>query len=310
MNIAWKQTSAKELLTPYKANKTNYKVFQTKIANDKIPITVVQSPETREIMIVKKNDKGKMIPARLHLGMERTVDLCIATYTMASTDEFKKAINHKYIPEKETISTMLMREPITQSPFLNTFLGSGFQSRLYAAMDIHHVKDKKGLKGLGTKICSYRIDIPEEKTEEVCKDIKLGIFYDSIAGGRNLKAAFDELRSKFVNLEKAVFVSIYATYEGCFRIAEHCSRYGVSTEFFCIHELLKANPENEYDCFYPKWNICKDDEKILRDFYKKAFRKICLGGDFTANTLGIEQAKNVFFEQITELGLNPKDFEF
>ena len=34
-------------------------------------------------------------PARLHLGMPRSVDLCAATYTIASTDEFQKSINHK-----------------------------------------------------------------------------------------------------------------------------------------------------------------------------------------------------------------------
>lgn len=307
MNLTWKQTSKGKILTPYRSTQTNYEIFSTKILDQKVPIYVIQSSDTRDLIIAKKKN-GKLIPARLHLGMERTVDLCSATFTIASTEEFKKAINHEYIPEKEAVSTMLVREPVSQSPFLNTFLGSGFQSRLYAIMDIHHVKDKKGLKGLGAEISSYRIDIPKEKEKEIHNDIKIAILYDSIAGGRNLKIAFTELKKRFSNLEKAVFVSIYATYEGCARIAKSCLKDNVACEFFCMHELLKANPKNQYDCFYPEWNICKKDEKLLKSFYKEKYRNICMGGDFSANTLGVEQAKSVFLEQIKNIDLNPKDF--
>jgi hypothetical protein len=306
MDITWTQTSSGQLQLSHKNSKTNYKVFQTKIFNKTTPISVIQSPETEKIMIAVEEGQ-KLTPARLYLGMDRAIDLNKITHTIASTKEFKKAINHQFIPEKESISVMLMRETLAQAPFLNMFLGSNFQSRLYVVMDIHHVKDKKGLKGLGTKVCTYRIDIPKDQEEKISKDIKLAIFYDSIAGGRNLKKAFQELKEKFVNLEKAVFVSIYATYEGCLRIAKCCKQNGVESEFFCAHELLKANPINQYDCFYPPWNIEKNDEKILKSFYGKEYRNICLGGDFTANIFGTEQAKDVFYSQISELGLKMED---
>ena len=100
------------------------------------------------------------------------------------------------------------------------------------------------------------------------------------------------------NLNKVIFVSIYATYEVCKRIAECCRKQGAQLIFFCAHELLKANSVNEYDCFYPVWNISKDDESVLNSFYGKNFREICVGGDFTANVFGVEQAKDVFFSQI------------
>ena len=203
MKITWKQTSSDELVLPYKNTTTSYKVFVTNILANTTPIYVIQSPETKRIMIAK-NEEEKLVPARLYLGMKRAIDLNNITHIIASTQEFKQAINHKYIPQEQSISAMLMRETVAQAPFLNMFLGSNLESRLYAIMDIHHVKDKKGLKGLGTKICTYRIDIPEKQKRDISKEIKLGIFYDSIAGGRNLKKAFEELKSKFVNLEKNV----------------------------------------------------------------------------------------------------------
>ncbi|OGC43190.1 hypothetical protein A3K02_02490 [candidate division WS6 bacterium RIFOXYD1_FULL_33_8] len=199
---------------------------------------------------------------------------------------------------------MLIREPIAQSPFVNTFLGSGFESRLYAVLDVHHVEDKDGVKGLSGKVCTYRIDIPKEKSEEIHNDIKLGILYDSIAGGRNLIAAIDNLKDRFKNIEKFTILSVYASYQGCKRINQHCKELGVECEFFCMHELLNASPLNEYDCFYPKWNITKEDEELLKIFYKEKFRNICMGGDWTANSLGYEQAESVFKMQMNDLGLS------
>jgi hypothetical protein len=299
MNITWTNTSSGKLQTPYTKSQTNYKVFKADTQED---IYVIQSEETKSLVIAHNKD-GKLIPARLHLGMERARELCAATYTIASTNEFKIAINHKYTPHKEAISAMLIREPIAQSPFINTYLGSGFESRLYGILDVHHVEDKDGIKGLSGKVCTYRIDIPQEKSEEIHRDIKLGILYDSIAGGRNLIAAIDNLKDRFKNIEKFVILSVYASYQGCKRINDRCKELGVKCEFFCMHELLNASPLNEYDCFYPLWNICKEDEEILKTFYKEKFRDICLGGDWTANTLGTEQAISVFESQMRDLGL-------
>ena len=299
MNITWKNTSSGQIQTPYNNSPTNYKVYK---ADLDIDIYVIQSQETKSLIIAHEKE-SKLIPARLHLGMARAKDLCSATYTIASTDEFKKAINHKYIPQKQAISAMLIREPIAQSPFINTYLGSGFESRLYAILDVHHVEDKDGIKGLSGKVCTYRIDIPDEKSEDIHNDIKLGILYDSIAGGRNLIAAIDNLKNRFKNIEKFTILSVYASYQGCKRIYETCNALGVECEFFCMHELLNASPLNEYDCFYPLWNICKEDEDILKTFYKEKFRDICLGGDWTANTLGYEQAESVFKTQMDNLGL-------
>lgn len=300
MNITWKNTSFGQINTPYSSAPTNFKVYK---ADSEIDIYVIQSEETKSLIIAHEKD-GKLIPARLHLGMERAKELCSATFTIASTDEFKKAINHKYTPNKEAISAMLIREPISQSPFINTYLGSGFESRLYGVLDVHHVEDKDGIKGLSGKVCTYRIDIPQEKSDEIHRDIKLGILYDSIAGGRNLIAAIDNLKNRFKNIEKFVILSVYASYQGSKRIYERCNELGVKCEFFCMHELLNASPLNEYDCFYPLWNICKEDEDILKTFYKEKFRKICLGGDWSANTLGYEQAESVFKKQMEDLGLS------
>jgi len=310
MNITWKKVATEKLTLPHRNIDTSYSLFKTEILEGTVPIYVLQSPETRRVMIGVQDEK-KFIPGRLYLGMPRAIDLSSITYTMASTDAFKSSLNSKYIPEKESISVMLMRETVAQSPFLNVFLGSGYESRLYAVLDIHHVKDKKGLKGLGTRVCTYRIDMPEKEREKISKDIKIGVFYDSIAGGRNLKKAFEELKEDFPNLEKVIFFSIYATYEGCKRISECCKKYGVQPIFFCAHELLKANSVNEYDCFYPVWNISKDDECVLNSFYGKNFREICVGGDFTANVFGIEQAKDVFFSQIKilDVKIQKKIFE-
>lgn len=299
MNITWKNTSSGQLQTPYTQSPTNYKVYK---ADTDIDIYVIQSEETRSLVIAHNKD-GKLIPARLHLGMERARELCAATFTIASTQEFKTAINHKYTPQKEAISAMLIREPIAQSPFINTYLGSGFESRLYGILDVHHVEDKDGIKGLSGKVCTYRIDIPNDKSEEIHQDIKLGILYDSIAGGRNLIAAIDNLKERFKNIEKFVILSVYASYQGCKRINDRCKELGVKCEFFCMHELLNASPLNEYDCFYPLWNISKEDEDILKTFYKEKYRDICLGGDWTANTLGSEQATSVFESQMKALGL-------
>ncbi|MDY0097139.1 MAG: hypothetical protein RBS01_02200, partial [Candidatus Dojkabacteria bacterium] len=191
MPITWEKTSEGSVQTPYIKLPSSFKVFQ--YIND-IKINVIQSEQTRSLIVAHTKKDGTLIPARLHLGMKRVIELCAATYTIASTKEFKKAINHTYIPQKEALSAMLIREPIAQSPFLNTFLGSGFESRLYAVMDVHHVKDEKGIKGVSGRVCSYRIDIPEENNKQIHEDIKIGILYDSIAGGRNLIAAVDDLK--------------------------------------------------------------------------------------------------------------------
>jgi hypothetical protein len=294
MTPTWEVSSRGEVQTPYQNSTSPYSVYKTTIL-EKIPIYVLQSPQTRSLIIEHK-DK----PARLHLGMARSKDLCSATYNIACTKEFKESINHKYVPQKNAISAMLIREPVAQSPFINTYLGSGFESRLYAIMDVHHIEDKDGVKGLSGKVCNYRIDIPDEKSEEIHEDIKLGILYDSIAGGRNLKAAVEDLKKKFKNLERVVFVSVYATQQGCERIAEYCIENNIEPIFFCMHELLNASPVNEYDCYYPTWNICKEDEEILKKYYKEKFREMPMGGDWTANTLGTEQAKSVFQQQIKE----------
>jgi hypothetical protein len=305
MDITWKQTSEGEVITPYKKDPIPYQIFQTQILEQKIPINVVQSEETRRIIVAKKEGE-KYIPARLHLGMPRVIDLCTATYTLASSKEFKDAINHKYIPEKEGLSAMLIREPIPQSPFINSYLGSGFESRLYAVMDVHHVEDESGVKGLAGRVCKYRIDIPESKSKEIHNDIKICILYDSIAGGRNLKAATKHLKERFENLEKVVYVSVYAAYQGCKRLADFCVENDLECEFFCMHELLNASPINEYDCFYPDWNICKEDRDILKGFYGEKHNQIGMGGDWTANALGREQAEDVFRSQLKDLNIDTK----
>ena len=301
MKITWTPSSSGSTKTPYKSSPTPYKTYQTHILGKDIPITVLQSPETKSLLITKGNK-----PARLYLGMARAKDLCNATYTIASTKEFKKAINHKYIPEKNAISVLLIREPLSQSPFINTYMGSGFESRLYAVMDVHHVKDVKGLKGISGRVCSYKIDIPESKSKEIHEDIQLAIIYDSIAGGRNVIASIIELKKRFKNLEKVVLFSVYSTYQGSKRIASVCKKNKLACEFFCMHELLNASPLNEYDCFYPSWNISKEDEDILKTFYGEKYNKICIGGDWTANTLGKEQAIDVLESQLKDLNIEPK----
>ncbi len=299
MKITWTPSSSGSTESPYTSSTIHYRTYQTHVLGKDIPITVLQSPQTRSLLISK--DKK---PARVYLGMARAKDLSIATYTIASTKEFKDAINHKYIPEKNAISAMLIREPLSQSPFLNTYLGSGFESRLYAVMDVHHVEDEKGLKGISGRVCSYKIDIPENKSKEIREDIKLAIIYDSIAGGRNIIASIEELKAKFSNLEKVVLFSVYSTYQGSKRIADICKKNNLKCEFFCMHELLDASPLNEYDCFYPSWNISKEDEDTLKSFYGEKYNKICIGGDWTANTLGKEQAIDVFQSQTKELDID------
>lgn len=299
MKITWTSSSSGSTKSPYTTSTIRYKTYQTDVLGKNTPITVLQSPQTKSLLIAKNNK-----PARVYLGMTRAKDLCIATYTIASTKEFKKAINHKYIPEKNAISVMLIREPLSQSPFINTYLGSGFESRLYAVMDVHHVKDDKGLKGISGRVCSYKIDIPESKSKEIHKDIKIAIIYDSIAGGRNIIASIEELKRRFPNLEKVVLFSVYSTYQGSKRVADVCKKNKLRCEFFCMHELLNASPLNEYDCFYPEWHISKEDEEVLRKFYGDKYDKICIGGDWTANTLGKEQAIDVFKSQTDELGID------
>ncbi len=303
MDITWTTIASDEIQTPYKPHLSKYSLHQTKILND-IHINVLQSTETRALMI-EKDDK----PARMYLGMARAQDLCAATYTITSTAEFKKAINHKYEPRREALSAALVREPIAQSPFLNTYLGSGFESRIYILMDVHHIVDKKsGIKGIGAKVCDYKIDLPKGKEEMILNDIKLGIIYDSIAAGRNIIAGITHLKEKCPNLEKIVTVSVYATYTGCKRIAEACQELGLELELFCMHELLNASPVNEYDSFYPTWNICKEDEIVMKRFYGENYHSICMGGDWTANTLGYEQALDIFIKQLKDIGVDPQKF--
>lgn len=304
MDITWKATASGEIQTPYRPQPSKYTLYQTKILSSKTPINVLQSEETRELIIVKDG-----LPARMHLGMERSINLCAATYTITSTDEFKKAINHKYIPKKQALSAILVREPIMQSPFLNTYLGSGFESRIYILMDVHHIKDRRnGIKGIAAKVCDYKIDLPKGQEEKILKDIKLGIMYDSIAAGRNLIAGIRTVKEKCPNLEKIVILSVYATYNGCERIAQTCNDIGLDLEIFCMHELLEASPINEYDSFYPRWNICKEDEATMKDFYGEGYNKICVGGDWSANTLGCEQALDVFIQQLEDIDVDPKRF--
>lgn len=304
MNITWTTLSSGEVQTPYKNTPSKYKLYQTKILRNKVPINVLQSPETKSLIVAHD---GK--PARLHLGMARSVNLCAAIYTIASTDEFKKAINHKYNPSVEAVSAMLIREPITQSPFVNTYMGSGFESRLYLIMDVHHIKDEEnGIKGLAGKVCSYKMDIPSKDEKKILGDIKLAIMYDSIAAGRNLIAGITDLKKRCPNLEKIVTVSVYATYSGCKRLAKTCHELGLEVEMFCMHELLDASPVNEYDSFYPHWNISKSDEKVMRNFYGNNYDKICVGGDWSANTLGKEQSLDVFKHQLIDIHVDPLKF--
>lgn len=305
MDITWTLIASGKIQTPYKPQSSKYKLYQTKVFNPQISINVIQSPETKSLIIEHNG-----LPARLHLGMARSVDLCASIYTIASTDEFKKAINHRYNPSQEALSVMLIREPITQSPFVNTYMGSGFESRLYIIMDVHHVKDEEnGVKGLSGKVCSYKIDLPKAKEKEVQNDIKVAIMYDSISAARNLRAGVIDLKKKFPNLEKVVTVSVYATYSGCKRLAKTCKELGLKLEMFCMHELLEASSVNEYDSFYPSWNICKEDEKIMKAFYGKNYNKICVGGDWSANTLGREQALDVFSQQLKEIEIDSKKFD-
>jgi len=304
MDITWAQISSGAIQTPYSSQISKYTLHQTKILESTIPINVLQSPETRTLLIEKDNK-----PARLHLGMARAKDLCAATYTLTSTEEFKKAINHTYTPQKEALSAALVREPIAQSPFLNTYLGSGFESRIYILMDVHHIKDEKtGIKGIGAKVCDYKIDLPQGREQEVLDDIKLAVIYDSIAAGRNIIAGIKNLKERCPNLEKIVTVSVYATYTGCERIAKACNELGLNIEMFCMHELLDASPINEYDSFYPHWNICKEDEIVMKQFYGERYHDICMGGDWTANTLGKDQAIDIFITQLKDIGIDPKKF--
>lgn len=302
MDISWKLSSTFKTAVPHQQEeKTESKMFVCQL--DGAPIYVLQNKFTRNLMVGKAN-----LPGRLLLGMERGKDLGSATYTIACSEEFKNELNTKYNPEKESISAMLIREPLIQAPFLNAYLGSGYESRLYAVMDVHHVEDEAGIKGLSGRVCDYRIDVPESKADEIHNSIKVGVLYDSIAGGRNLLAAAEDLKNKFPNLEKFVFVSVYSTIEGSRRIIKACKEMNITPIFFCMHELLTASPINEYDCYYPDWNISKEDEELMTKFYGKNFREMQMGGDWTANSLGKEQSIEVLKIQLKTYGMDADEF--
>lgn len=152
MDLTWKECEKGEVQTPYQKGTSHYSVHCTDVLGEEFPIYILQSEATRRLLIQKD---GKS--ARLHLGMARAKDLCTATFEIASTDVFGDSFATEHCPEDNAISAMLIREPVAQAPFINTYLGSGFESRLYAIMDVHHVEDKDGLKGLSW--CSRRISI-------------------------------------------------------------------------------------------------------------------------------------------------------
>jgi len=87
MKITWTSSSSGSTKSPYTTSTIRYKTYQTDVLGKNTPITVLQSPQTKSLLIAKNNK-----PARVYLGMTRAKDLCIATYTIASTKEFKKEL--------------------------------------------------------------------------------------------------------------------------------------------------------------------------------------------------------------------------
>lgn len=261
-------------------------------------VHLFKTAETRALVIGGlryENKKFIFRPGRLHFNGLRNLDLDTATHLLMISPEFKQSIQ-KFQHNNETVGAMLLREPIAQNPFLNASLAN-INSTLYMILDAHHVVDKHGIKGKGSELSYYRMDIPDDEklAKKIKHSVKHAIMTDSIAAGRNLITAITELKSLFPNLEKVTIVSVFATKQGITRISQICQKQlSLKTEFFVFHELLSVNPVNEYDCFFPKVGHNKRDRALLQLVYEKNYTNICLGGDFTANIYGKYQAKAVW----------------
>lgn len=273
-------------------------------------VHLFKSAETRALIVGGlKYEDHKLIfrLGRLHFNGLRNLDLDIATHLLMMSTEFKKSIE-KFQHKGETVGAMLLREPIAQNPFLNASLAN-INSTLYMILDAHHVADKNGIKGKGSELSYYRLDIPDNKkiASQIKQKVKHAIITDSIAAGRNLIVAVAELKKLFPNLEKITILSVFATKQGITRVSQTCQQdLNLQTEFFIFHELLSVNPVNEYDCFFPEDKHDERDEALLQLAYGENYRNICLGGDFTANIYGKYQAQAVWKNQVEALKWSDK----
>ena len=295
----------------------SYPRLETTYSHHQIPILestvhLFQSPETRACIVGGLKFKDGQFSFRLgrqHLNGLRNLDLDLATHLLMMSPEFKESIK-EYDHKTETIGTMLLREPIAQNPFLNSSLAN-INTPLYMILDVHHIEDVDGIKGKSGKVSHYRLDMPTDPkiSAQLKTDIKHAIMVDSIAGGRNLLAAIEELKSLFNNLEKITVVSVFGTEQGIKRISQTCQTdFKLKTEFFVFHELLDVSPINEYDCFYPPKAHDDRDSALMKLIWgEDKYRKICVGGDFTANIYGRLQAKTVWDEQLKNIGLKNSD---
>lgn len=296
---------SKTLFSPRTYPRLNNSYQHHSLTINSSTVHLFKTAETRALVVggLKYEDhKLTFRLGRLHFNGLRNLDLDIATHLLMISPEFKKSIE-KFQHNGETVGAMLLREPIAQNPFLNASLAN-INSTLYMILDAHHVVDKNGIKGKGSELSYYRLDIPEDKkiAEQIKQKVKHIIITDSIAAGRNLIVAITELRRLFPHLEKITILSVFATKQGITRVSKTCQEeLNLKTEFFIFHELLSVNPINEYDCFFPEDQHDERDETLLKLAYGENYRKICLGGDFTANIYGKYQAQAVWKSQIEAL---------
>jgi len=270
-------------------------------------VLAFESPDTRAIIACYefKNKQLVFTPGRRHLGNERKIDTRWGLHQIMKHSFFQAAI--KKVSGSEIIIVPVLGEGIVFDLGYNFYLATQKEPGNTIIVSASHKPNSQGHKGLSSHLNYYRAE-----GKERFRKIRLAIIGDSIAGGRNLRVVLEKLFIDFPHLEKIIILSIHATLTGIQRIAEKLPS-SVSFTVFTFNAPLYANPENDYDCFWPsdhQQQTIPDprDTELLKAIYgPKAYKRLCIAGDFASCFLTPFQANQVTDNQLRKLGLKARE---
>jgi len=248
-----------------------------------------------------EKDKLMLLPARLHTGSARAVDVAAGGFQAMQIPEVKAEFNKLKDLGRELLLIDLLREgQLTETQAVINYVYNKKPVRVLQRL--YHVDDKT--TKLGRKIKFFK---PNFEGIDF-KAVKMLVLSDPIAGGVSHLYALDYWRKKLPNLESVVILAFHLARFGGLGLAEYARETKLKMMLVGFGALLNSNPPEMY--FSPTPVNKKSDfvderqAELMKQIYGKTAEKLCVAGNWTAMFLAPNEGLKWFEKELGEKGLS------
>jgi len=251
-----------------------------------------------------EKDQLKLVPARLHTGPARAVDVAAGGFQAMQIPEIKAEFKKLKDLETELLLIDLLREgQLTETQTAINYIYK--QQPVRVLQRLYHVDDKT--TKLGRKIKFFK---PNFEGVDF-KAVKVLVLSDPIAGGVSHLYALDYWRKRLPNLKTVIILAFHLARFGCFGLAEHARETKLKLILIGFGALLNSNPPDMYFSPTPLNNendfVDERQAELMKQIYGQAAEKLCVAGNWTAMFLAPNEGLKWFKEELKEKGLSLKE---